>query len=646
MQKTRQWIGTALVMLLAGTGISQGADRVTGQSFATRSEVLATRGMAATSQPLATQAALDILKAGGSAVDAAIAANAVLGLVEPTGNGIGGDLFALVWDADSKQLHGLNASGRSPQSLSLEELRRQAPGGIPPYGPLPVTVPGCVDGWFELHRRFGELPMAEVLAPAIAYAENGFPLTELIAYYWDLSVARLKVYPGFTEQFTIDGRAPRKGEIWRNPNLARTLTLIAEQGREAFYAGPIARSIDAFMHEHGGYLRYQDLVAHTSEWVEPQSSDYRGYTIWELPPNTQGIAALQILNILEGFDLASHGFGSPEHVHLFAEAKKLAFEDRARFYADPAFSEVPVQRLISKAYARERRQQIDPERAARSVVAGALDQAGDTVYLTTADAAGNMVSLIQSNYRGMGSGMAPDGLGFILQDRGQLFSLDPAHANVYAPGKRPFHTIIPAFITRDGKPWVSFGLMGGSMQPQGHAQIVMNLVDFGMNLQEAGDAPRIFHAGSSSPTGDADAQLTDGGRLYLESGFAYATVRQLMQWGHDVGFEHGPYGGYQAILRQANGVYVGPADHFGDPCRGPWRGTGLCRARRSDPVRRGLGQWRLPFAAGLFGTGLQQPPDRSAGQPRLVRPGSAERYSPSPGAGGPGGHAPAGLRAA
>ncbi len=558
-QRARLILSLACLCLLPG--LLHGADRVTGAGFATRSEVLASQGMAATSQPLATQVALDILKAGGNAVDAAIAANAVLGLVEPTGNGIGGDLFAIVWDAKTRSLHGLNASGRSPAGLSLDTLQRLAPDGIPPYGPLPVSVPGCVDGWFELHRRFGKLDMAAILAPAIAYAEKGFPVSELVAHYWQLSVSRLIDYPGFREQFTLDGRAPRKGEIWRNPALAATLRQLAQGGRHAFYKGDIARRIDAYMARHGGYLRYADLASHSSQWVEPVSSDYRGYTVWELPPNTQGIAALQILNILEGFDLARHGFGSPEHVHLFVEAKKLAFEDRARYYSDPAFARQPVAQLISKDYARGRRALIDPQRAARSVAAGALDTAGDTIYLTTADAAGNMVSLIQSNYRGMGSGMAPDGLGFILQDRGQLFSLDPAHANVYAPGKRPFHTIIPAFITRHGQPWLSFGVMGGAMQPQAHAQIVMNLIDFGMNLQEAGDAPRIYHEGSSSPTGAADEQLTDGGRVFLETGFAYATIRRLMEMGHDVGFEHGPYGGYQAILRQPdNGVYVGASE--------------------------------------------------------------------------------------
>ena len=547
--------------LMSSIAITHGADRVTGAPFATRSEVIATQGMAATSQPLATQAALDILKAGGNAIDAAIAANAVLGLTEPTGNGIGGDLFAIVWDADKQKLHGLNASGRSPRSLSLAELQELAPDGIPPYGPLPVSVPGCVDGWFALHQRFGQLKMSEILEPAIRYARQGFPVTELIAHYWALSVPRLESYPGFTEQFTLDGRAPKKGEIWKNPNLASTLEKIARGGRAAFYEGEIALTIDRYMQANGGFLNYQDLVSHRSEWVAPVSADYRGVTVWELPPNTQGVAALQMLKILEGFPLADYGFGSPEHLHLLTEAKKLAFEDRARYYADPAFAAAPLARLLSDKYARERRRLIDPKKAARSVSAGALDAAGDTIYLTTADSDGNMVSLIQSNYRGMGSGMAPPGLGFILQDRGQLFSLDPAHANVYAPGKRPFHTIIPAFITRDGKPWVSFGLMGGSMQPQGHVQIVLNLVDFGMNLQEAGDAPRAFHTGSSSPTGPADATLGDGGTLNLESGFPQTTVRALMQMGHDVGAAVGPYGGYQAILRDpGNGVFFGASE--------------------------------------------------------------------------------------
>lgn len=540
---------------------TQAADRVTGLAFATRAEVIAEHGMAATSHPLATQIALDTLKAGGSAVDAAIAANAALGLMEPTGNGIGGDLFAIVWDPKSKQLHGLNASGRSPQSLSLRTLRaqlkQQGLNKIPPRGPLPVSVPGAVDGWFELHGRFGRLSMAQNLAPTIRYAREGHPVAELVAHYWDLSVPRLAPYPGFKEQFTIDGRAPHKGELWKNPQLANTLEQIAQNGREAFYKGAIARTVGDYIKAQGGYLSAGDFAAHRSEWVQPVATDYRGYQVWELPPNSQGIAALQMLNILEAYDLKSHGFGSAEHLHLLTEAKKLAYEDRAKFYADPAFNTLPVAGLISKDYADLRRKLINPKKAAQRVEAGnpALRQ-GDTIYLTTADRDGMMVSLIQSNYRGMGSGMTPPGLGFILQDRGEMFSLTDSHANVYAPGKRPFQTIIPAFITKDGKPWVSFGVMGGDMQPQGHVQIVLNLIDFGMNLQEAGDAPRLYHTGSSEPT---DERMTDGGVLHLESGFPLETVRELMARGHRVAWELGGYGGYQAIKFE-NGVYYGASE--------------------------------------------------------------------------------------
>ncbi|HEX9897609.1 MAG TPA: gamma-glutamyltransferase family protein, partial [Candidatus Methylomirabilis sp.] len=422
-----------LLVVSAWARPAEAQDRITGRDFATRSEVIAQRGMAATSQPLATQIALDILKRGGSAVDAAIAANAALGLMEPTGNGMGGDLFAIVWDARTQKLHGLNASGRSPRSLTLDEFRSRGLEHVPPFGPLPVSVPGCVDGWFELHDRFGTLPMADLLAPAISYARDGFPVSELIAYYWGRSATILGEYPGFAETFLPNGRAPAKGEIFRNPMLANTLETLAREGRDAFYTGDIARTIDAFMKRVGGFLSYEDLAAHHSEWVEPVGSDYRGYTLWELPPNGQGIAALQILNILEGFDMAAMGFGSPEHVHAFVEAKKLAFEDRARWYGD---GEVPVAWLVSKEYAAERRALIDPSRAARRVEAGnpAL-QRGDTIYLTVADKDRNMVSLIQSNYRGMGSGLCPDELGFCLQDRGELFLLEEGHPNSYAPEK-------------------------------------------------------------------------------------------------------------------------------------------------------------------------------------------------------------------
>jgi gamma-glutamyltranspeptidase/glutathione hydrolase len=547
------------VNLTASTGGDAFAfDRVTGRSFASRSEVVTTDGMAATSHPLATQIALDILKSGGSAVDAAIAANAALGLMEPTGCGIGGDLFAIVWDAKTQRLYGLNASGRSPKSLTLEYIKQQGLDRIPPYGPLPVTVPGCVDGWFELHHKFGRLEMKSVLAPVVRYAREGFPLTELVAFYWGLSARRLEKWAGFKETFMPDGRAPRKGEVFKNPRLADTYEKIAEGGGDVFYRGEIAKTIDAFMKEHGGFLTYEDLAAHTSTWIEPVSTNYRGYDVWELPPNGQGIAALQILNILEAYDFRRIGFGSAKHIHLFVEAKKLAYEDRAKFYADMDFNDVPVAGLISKEYAAKRRELIDVDRASRRYQAGnpALD-AGETVYLTVADKDGNMVSLIQSNYRGMGCGLSP-GLGFIFQDRGELFDLTEGRFNTYAPGKRPFHTIIPAFVTKDGKPFMSFGVMGGSMQPQGHVQIIMNMIDFGMNLQEAGDAPRIRHGGSSQPTGQ---RMTDGGTIYLEDGISWETRRALSLMGHRIQTDVGSFGGYQAImLDPEEGVYFGASE--------------------------------------------------------------------------------------
>jgi gamma-glutamyltranspeptidase/glutathione hydrolase len=552
-------IALLAAIFIVHASVTLAADRITGRSFATRSEVIAPHGMAATSQPLATQIALDILKDGGTAVDAAIAANAALGLMEPTGCGIGGDLFAIVWDAKSKKLFGLNASGRSPHSLTLEHFKNEGLEKVPPYGPLPVTVPGCVDGWFELHAKFGTLSMQKILAPAIRYARDGFPVSELIAYYWLLNVPNREMIPGFKQTFMPNGRAPKKGEIFKNPKLADTYEKIAKGGRDAFYKGDIARTIDAFMKRVDGFLTYRDLAEHRSEWVDPVSTNYRGYDVWELPPNGQGIAALQMLNILEAYDIQEMGFGSAEYVHAFVEAKKLAFADRAKFYADPDFNDIPVAELISKQYANERRKRIDPRRASRKVDAGnpAMD-AGDTIYLTVADENGNMVSLIQSNYRGMGCGLSPDGLGFILQDRGELFDLEEGNFNSYEPNKRPFHTIIPAFITKDGEPLVSFGVMGGSMQPQGHVQIVVNMIDFGMNLQEAGDAPRVRHTGSSQPTGEV---MTNGGWVNLETGFPYETVRTMMQMGHHVRMSEGGYGGYQAIRYDAvEGVYIGASE--------------------------------------------------------------------------------------
>jgi gamma-glutamyltranspeptidase/glutathione hydrolase len=546
-----------IVLILFLTTLSYGQDRITGKSFATRSEVIAQNGMVATSQPLATQVGLDILKKGGSAIDAAIAANATLGLMEPTGNGMGGDLYAIIWDAKTQKLHALNASGRSPKSLSLKWFKDNGYKSIPAYGPLPVSVPGAVDGWFEMHKKFGSLPMAEILQPAIDYANNGFPVSELIAYYMEKGAANLSKYDGFSEVYMPNGHTPAKGEIFKNPYLANTLTKIAKGGRDAFYKGDIARTIAEYIKEQGGFLSYDDLASHHSEWVEPVSTNYRGYDVWEIPPNGQGIAALQMLNILEGYDIAEMGFGSTEFIHFFTEAKKLAFEDRAKYYADMDFAHVPVKWLISKDYAVERRKLIDPKKAARTYNAGALET-GETIYMTVADKEGNMISLIQSNYRGMGSGMTPSGLGFILQDRGELFSLQEGHNNVYAPGKRPFHTIIPCFITKDGQPWVSFGVMGGAMQPQGHANVVINLIDFGMNLQEAGDAPRIRHTGSSQPTGEV---MRNGGTLNLEYGIDYEVIRELVEMGHRISFNVGGYGGYQAIMWDSkNKVYYGASE--------------------------------------------------------------------------------------
>ena len=552
-------MGIKLTCVVMGLVISVSAsayDRITGKPFASRSEVIAREGMVATSQPLATQVGLDILKQGGSAIDAAIAENAMLGLVEPTGSGIGGDLFAIVWDAESKQLYGLNASGRSPKSLTAEVFSAAGLAKIPSFGPLPVSVPGAVDGWFELHNRFGRLPMTSLLSPAIRYARNGFPVSELVAYYWQMNVDRIGHYPGFSATFMPDGKVPQKGDVFKNPGLAATYEKIATGGRDAFYKGDIARVIAAYMKEQGGYLSYEDLASHTSDWVTPVSANYRGYDVWELPPNGQGIAALQILNILEQYDIEGMGLDSADYIHTFVEAKKLAFEDRAKYYADPAFNEIPVAPLISKEYARQRRKLIDPLKAAKRYDAGVID--GDTVYLTVADSRGNMVSLIQSNYRGMGSGMTPPGLGFILQNRGELFTLEPGHSNEYQPGKRPFHTIIPAMVTRNNKPWLSFGVMGGATQPQMHAQIIVNLIDFGMNLQEAGDAPRFIHSGSSSPTG---ALMKDGGSISLERGFSLNTERELLERGHKLENILGIYGGYQAIMYDADKqIYYGASE--------------------------------------------------------------------------------------
>ena len=530
-------------------------DRITGESFATRSEVIATNGMAATSHPLATQTAIDVLKNGGNAIDAAIAANAVLGLVEPTGCGIGGDLFAIVWSAKDKKLYGLNASGPAPQTISIETLKEKGLDMIPPYGPLPVTVPGAVAGWSALHKRFGKRDFSTLFDNAIDYANNGFPVSEVVAYYLDISSSRFKDYPNFSDVWMPKNKSLQKGDIFKNKDLANTYLSIAESYGSSFYSGTLAKSMTEFIQEQGGYLTINDMKSFQPQWVEPVSTNYRGYDVWELPPNGQGIAALQILNILEQYDLRSMGHNSAELIHIFTEAKKLAYEDRAKYYADPNFNSIPVNKLISKTYAKQRNKLINPTQAAKSYLAGKLED-GDTIYLTVADNEGNMVSLIQSNYRGMGSGMVPPQLGFMLQDRGEMFSLDPNHANALVGGKRPFHTIIPAFITKDDKPFISFGLMGGGMQPQGHAQIVINLIDFDMNLQEAGDAARFRHYGSSEPTGE---HMLDGGYLSLETGINDDVRKALVKLGHQLKDEPGGYGGYQAIKIDGS-VYYGASE--------------------------------------------------------------------------------------
>jgi gamma-glutamyltranspeptidase/glutathione hydrolase len=561
MRRRRSVTAALLAVALAtasGDGVSA-QDRLSGRAWTTRSEVLARNAMVATSHPLATQVALQVLRDGGNAVDAAIAANAMLGLADPGNSGIGGDLFALVWDAKAKQLFGLNASGRSARGLTLDELKRRKLTQIPASGPLAVSVPGCVDGWFALRERFGSLPMARLLEPTIAYARAGIPIAADISDDATLRLSqRLPSLPAgsfanLRALYMPGGSFPKKGDIFRNPGLADTLDQIARGGRDAFYKGPIAAAIAAHIKAQGGFLAEADFAQHTSDWVTPVSTTYRGYRVWELPPNTQGVAALHMLNILEGVDLSKTTFGSPEHMHWFTEAKKLAFEDLAVAYAEPASMRVPVDRLLSKEYAAQRRALVKPDRA--GVYDAGLPADSHTVYLTTADKDGNMVSLIQSNSLSFGSLEVAPGLGFALHNRGMWFELREGHPNSYAPGKRPFHTIIPAFVTKDDQPFISFGLMGGDMQPQGHVQVLMNIIDFGMNLQEAGDAPRIYHAGSFPRTG----HVADVGEMNLEAGFSPETIRELIRRGHKVTHALGMFGGYQAIMRK-DGVYYGASE--------------------------------------------------------------------------------------
>jgi gamma-glutamyltranspeptidase/glutathione hydrolase len=538
----------AIALFLLPTAAAVRGERLTlAAGKAGRSVVLAPHGMVATSHPLAAEVGLDVLKSGGNAVDAAIAVNAMLGLVEPMSCGIGGDLFAIVYEAKTGKIHGLNASGRSPYRATRELFAERRLTEIPEVGPLSWSVPGCLDGWDQLQQRFGTRPLGDLLEPTIRYAEEGFPVTEVIARYWSGSATKLRATPDASRTFLIDGKPPRFGDVFRNPNLARTLRAIARGGRNAFYKGAIAQQIAAFSESHGGLFTTRDFTDHTSTWVDPVHASYRGTDVWELPPNGQGIAVLQMLNILEGYDLKKMGPRSPDFWHLLIEAKKLAYADRARHYADPDFGKVPVAELISKPYADARRKLIDPGQAAKRYEAGdpKLGKA-DTVYLCVVDKDRNCVSLIQSNYFGFGSGLVPGDLGFALQNRGTLFALDSGHANRLEPHKRPFHTIIPALATRGGKPWLTFGVMGGDMQPQGHVQVLINLIDFGMNVQEAGEAPRIEHLGSATPTGRPGSR--SGGNVAAEEGIPAGVLETLTARGHQVRTVKTNGGGYQAIL--------------------------------------------------------------------------------------------------
>ena len=533
----------------------RGGDRIDGATWASRSAAWGIHGAAATAHPLATLAAIEMLKAGGSAVDAAIAANAVLGFGEPISCGIGGDCFVLLWDPAQKKVLGLNGSGRSPKGLSLAEQRKRAGanGLINSFGAVSVSVPGAVDAWWTLHGKFGKLPWKDLFQPAIRHAEEGAPIVQNVAFYvggsqrtFSKPESHIEEIGNFNAVWVKDGKTPREGEIFRNPLLAKTYRLIAEGGGRAFYEGEIADQIEAYFKRIGGWMTKADLSAHHTEWVEPRTVSYRGTDVWGLPPNSQGLVTLQLLNIMEQFDIKAMGFQSAAAIHHCVEAKRLAFEDRARFYADPAFYKQPTDWLLSKDYAKQRARLIRPDEILNPAYAGQTPSHGDTTYFTVADQDGMMVSQIQSNYRGMGSGLMPDGLGFMFQNRGEMFALADGHPNLYAPGKRPFQTIIPGFATRDGQPLLSFGVMGGDMQPQGQAQIISNIVDFDLGLQEAGDSPRWHHDGGNEPTGEALDML---GTLNLETGVPTATQKALIDIGWKLGPSPGVYGGYQAIQR-------------------------------------------------------------------------------------------------
>ncbi len=553
-------------------------DRPVGASFASRTAVYGLNGAVGTAHPLATQAGIEILKKGGSAVDAAIAINACLGFLEPTSSGVGGDAYAMIWDPAQRKVVGLAGSGASPHGLSLATVRsRSTNGALPPLGALSVSVPGAVDAWWTMHQRYGKLPWADLFQPAIAHAEAGAPVPDIIAYYIRRSMAAFRRPGNGLEESDnalrtyglSDGKGPAAGQVFRNPDLARTYRAIAQSGRDGFYAGDIARTIERYFKRIGGWLTAADLGAHHSEWIAPDTTDYRGTTVHALGANTQGLATLQMLNILERFDLKGAGFQSALSIHLQAEAKRLAYEDRARYYADPHFAKMPVAWLISKDYAAQRARLIRPDRLVSPVYPGQAPSHGDTTYFSCADKDGMMVSMIQSNFRGMGSGLVADGLGFMFQDRGQLFSLKDGHPNIYAPGKRPFQTIIPGFATRGGQPWMSFGVMGGDMQPQGQTQIIVNRVDYGLEVQSAGDSPRWHHEGSSQSMGEDSPGLGVNGLLRLESGVPTVTRQRLAEIGWTIGDSDGGFGRYECVERRTDGdtrVYAAASEMRADGC--------------------------------------------------------------------------------
>ncbi|HXG94729.1 MAG TPA: gamma-glutamyltransferase [Blastocatellia bacterium] len=513
-----------------------------------RSIVRAEHGMVASSQPLASQVGLEILKRGGNAVDASIAMAAMLNVTEPMMTGIGGDAFMLVYWSKTKELKALNASGRAPRALTLDYFKKRGIKQMPITGMEPITVPGAFDGWVTLLEKYGTMKLSDLLQPAIEYAENGFPVMEKAAADWAAEVDKLKKTPAAAANYLIDGRAPRAGEVFRQKNLARTFRVLARGGRDAFYKGEIARAIVDYCQKNGGFLSMQDFAEHRSEWVEPISTDYRGYTVYECPPNGQGLAALIALNILEGFDIAKMAAQPELYYHTMIEAMKLAFADRNRYIADPAFAKVPVAELLSKQYAAERRKLINSDRAMDEAEPGLVPNHSDTTYFTVVDKDRNAVSFINSLYESFGSGIVAGDTGIVLHDRGAGFSLDPNHPNRLEPGKRPFHTIIPAMVFRDGKLFMSFGVMGGGIQPQGHTQVLVNLIDLKMNLQQAIEAPRF--------------RFVSGRRVIMEDAMGDAVIKRLIEKGHERMSDRSlSMGGGQAIMIDpATGMLAGASD--------------------------------------------------------------------------------------